>query len=376
MALARIITRHPQEAGLVEEQLRARGYTVETVSSDQTPANAADVEIFLETCAVENALQRAAELASAADAEVFLTPGIFESAQQQSAAAGPEVVLPEPVNGLEPPLVKREAQPRTPQSERPVAESQPIIARTPWQAEPAAERGNVLKDVVAVFAAAVINLAARTGKSLSYVGVRVRQYARELSARTSELRELLRYRLQGWQRRRNAELASRRMAAARRTATRMAAAPRREQVTPGAPLPQVRPKRLPVIRRTREREHEWRVAAVFSGVLAVAVMIAWAAANRRPASPVPTSVLMKSSTLKQQVPFGPVTLPPPSMPTPTSQAKPLQKPSAQKPAVRPTIRYQSEDKEVIVRHFAPVKANTTRTAQSKDGVKRFSDTDE
>ena len=181
-------------------------------------------------------------------------------------------------------------------------------------------------------------------------------------------------------------------AAARR---RFAGHSRRESV----PLPEARPYHprpaapvapmpapAPMQRRRSlsAREREWVTAAVFSGALALAVMLAWVAANRRPASPLPAAVLMRSNSMEQQVPFGPVKLTPPVMPVvvPSPVVAPTQAPAQTQPAPKParTTRAVSrapkqveDDDAVVVRHFAPARPPVYTAIQSRNGVKYFSD---
>jgi hypothetical protein len=74
MPLARIITKHAEEALELAMQLRARGFQVETLSPDQTAEGPADLEIELDACGAEQALARVMEWSSE-EISVFVAPG-------------------------------------------------------------------------------------------------------------------------------------------------------------------------------------------------------------------------------------------------------------------------------------------------------------
>ncbi len=74
MALARIITRFAQDSQPLAEDLRARGFEVQTQSPEEAPSEPADLEITLEECAPAEALRRAASVADQ-DVHVFIAPG-------------------------------------------------------------------------------------------------------------------------------------------------------------------------------------------------------------------------------------------------------------------------------------------------------------
>jgi hypothetical protein len=77
MALARIITRFPEESRELAENLRSRGFEVQTEWPGTTSAQPADLEITIEECDAEEALQRAS---AAKDAYAFVTPGAITGA--------------------------------------------------------------------------------------------------------------------------------------------------------------------------------------------------------------------------------------------------------------------------------------------------------
>jgi hypothetical protein len=74
MALARIITRYAEDSQPLAEDLRARGFEVQTRSPEEPPSELADLEITLEECTPAEALMRASGVADR-DVHVFIAPG-------------------------------------------------------------------------------------------------------------------------------------------------------------------------------------------------------------------------------------------------------------------------------------------------------------
>jgi|GEM_PF-7131854 len=75
MPLARITALSPADAEKLEQQLRARGFDVETVSPEQSPSHPADLEITLEECGLEQVVGRAESLGQSQDLSVFIAAG-------------------------------------------------------------------------------------------------------------------------------------------------------------------------------------------------------------------------------------------------------------------------------------------------------------
>jgi len=104
MPLARIITTITEESLPLQEQLRARGFEVETASPGHSFAHAADLEISLEEMTPAQALARADEIAHADDLPVYISPGSISETSRpmvvvpimpQAEAASQPPVLPE-----------------------------------------------------------------------------------------------------------------------------------------------------------------------------------------------------------------------------------------------------------------------------------------
>jgi hypothetical protein len=314
MAVARIVTRSPEEVGPLADQLRARGYSVEIVAPNETREGPAELEIVAEACAAAAAFDRAAELARPSDADVLVAPGLCPLPE----AAPPEAAPPSATDISEP------------------VEPAPV----PWREEVEhAERSSMVRDLLVVAGAGIGNLARTFGASMRKTAVAGRAFAGHLSGSIAARRAV-------WRQQRPAALAA-------------------------PPVKRIREPRLPVIRRTRERDTEWKVAAVFAMVLAVAITLAWAAATRHASvSPIPASMLMRSNSMEQKIPFGPVTLRPAPVPVPPKASAAVSTPAARAAASRRSSRDYGEE-EVVVRHFAPARAPAT--AQRQDGVKRISD---
>src|SRR5205823_13225448 len=83
MALARSIARSPEEAHETVESLQSRGFEVQTESPGKTAAQPADLEITIEECDAEEALQRAT---SVQDACAFVMPGAITAGVQPITA--------------------------------------------------------------------------------------------------------------------------------------------------------------------------------------------------------------------------------------------------------------------------------------------------
>src|SRR6266566_528846 len=83
MARARIITRFPEQSHDLAENLRSRGFEVQTESPGKISPRPADLEITIEECDAEEALQRAT---SVQDACAFVMPGAITGGVQPITA--------------------------------------------------------------------------------------------------------------------------------------------------------------------------------------------------------------------------------------------------------------------------------------------------
>jgi hypothetical protein len=188
--------------------------------------------------------------------------------------------------------------------------------------------------------------------------------------------------------------------------TEQPAAPLHAGFTDAAPQLKPKPRRRPR-RLASPRERQWQQAALLASVATLAAMIGFAiAANVRPSSPLPASLLQNGA--QQQVPFGPAKMDlsvvdrtpaapvrsrshPASVPSVDdrslaaeergvahSRAATLQKPSPAKPVVKSRARRSTRasevtaDDEVIVRR---IPAAPAQHAQTTAGVRRYTDED-
>src|SRR5437667_8070219 len=83
MARARIITRFPEQSHDLAENLRSRGFEVQTESPGKISPQPADLEITIEECDAEEALQRATSIQ---DACAFVMPGAITGGVQPITA--------------------------------------------------------------------------------------------------------------------------------------------------------------------------------------------------------------------------------------------------------------------------------------------------
>jgi len=91
MPLARILTRFPEQAGALCEELRQHGYTVEFSSPEVVDKPPADLEIDFELCAEPDALSRATDLADQLQADVAVSPGVLQMPRAAEPSPSPEM---------------------------------------------------------------------------------------------------------------------------------------------------------------------------------------------------------------------------------------------------------------------------------------------
>ena len=120
MPLARILTRFPEQADALSQELRQHGYTVEFSTPELAGKSPADLEIDFEICAEPDALSRASELADQIHADVAVSPGILdkpavervEAAQLEEMVERPDNVLPfiNPAQAREPEIAQEQRE--------------------------------------------------------------------------------------------------------------------------------------------------------------------------------------------------------------------------------------------------------------------------
>ena len=342
MPLARIITRNPQDAFAASEYLRSEGYTVETVSPAEFRITPAELELDLSHCKKTEGVARAKAMVSSRRGA---------DPAEQEAPAVPEPALPE----------KTKAPVAYDIVGRPVAfadEEEPER-----QPRPRSTR-NALASLLSRLSAPVRELQQRSAerRALKLEAEQERRREQEL-ARERARQEMERRRVEAElaEQRRQEQVAAEQQAEQERaraalvrdatisTAGEAARHQQAETVASENPVEhqQTEPplaenlvrQQLPVRRpaqsfvaRGRTSTLLGRAAATALGVSLVALLGFVAYANRRPASPLSPGALMMNGSIKQDVPFGPVTITPPAAAAP--KPSPVVKGRGQ-PAVRP-----------------------------------------
>lgn len=400
MPLARILTRHPEDANAIHQTLVDRGYRVEYADPSALSLDPADLEIDLERLPLDDGLRLASEWAESAGADIYVAPG-----------AVPLPAEPEPPRESERPA---EMSSYIPPSFEQTAEPEPAEAPAP----PA----EVVRETIA-------NVAGLMADSLSETRQAVSQSFSDMKERFAPARDA-RPPEPSWLERWNGALAERRAARqerkaqqceaarlareqralrearadalardlreqrARETASRPVMIARKPEARPAAARPvaaasarSLAERRIAVSRREPHADdgaEYWRGAFTGAAVVAVILMIGWAMlGSSRPSAPAATS-----GHIKQDVPFGPVTLTPsaaPARPAATQSTAPQAPPAhsvtpVPKPAPVPTHRAHRAGTnndvadDVVVRHYTTTKpAAATNTTAHNSGLKHITD---
>ncbi len=322
MPLARIITRTPEDAIAASEYLLSQGYTVETVSPGEFHISPTEIELNLDRCRPNEAVDRAKALVESQRMAV--------QAQAEVAAA------PEP------------AQPQT--AKIPVAYD--ITGRPVEFADEEEPERRQKPD--------------RIGRALASLLSRVKAPAREFRRKRAEERTL---KLEAELAREQEEI---------RREEELAREPVRQQPPQRSPEP-TRPS--PMRRRRAPIAISRKAVAIAFGA-SLALLLGFVTyANRRPASPLSPGALMKDGWVKQDVPFGAATITPPaaaapklSSVAPTTKTSPAvrranQKPSASLHRRAPPADSPAEDEVAVRRSPAPRPKPQPSTAK----LKRHSD---
>lgn len=130
MPLARILTRFPEQAGALSQELRQHGYTVEFSNPELAGKPPADLEIDFEICAEPDALSRAAELADQLHADVAISPGVLQE-HEETLEAQPSIPAERLPELVEPPIAFESPtacgkEPASKPAEEPVWEPEPL----------------------------------------------------------------------------------------------------------------------------------------------------------------------------------------------------------------------------------------------------------
>jgi len=373
MALARIFSRYPQEAAALCLELQQKGYTVEVLTPEQTPATPANLEIQLEACEPADVLRRAEELASQLYADIAIAPGALPPPAEEPVSAAPAAAAPE----LAPPkilLVMRETEAGN-------SEPAPAVSATSTPTLTLTEDAQAARASGSALAA----LAATAGKFLSSARAgfherleEARIIAAEAGARRQErLLELARRRAEARQRALTLESSRRALAAyllqlQRQYPDLLPGAQSDAGAQPASVVGSPAPPSPTQTRRLHMTKWEALLALAASATAMFVAGLAVASFHSRPANPIAKPGVTSQSGGGMQA----------SQPKPASPQRPspaARKTTPQRPAQAPSRARQPKPepgdrelvaRDVVVRHF-PV-ARPTPTPQTT-GWKHFSD---
>ena len=180
MALARIITHHPEDAAEVREALQRRGYWVEIISPSEIPDSPAELEISLDRASLEQALATARD----SGVPILLAPGTVTEPVQETSQ--PVSVPPEPsaVAEAPPPL---QAPPAEPFVAAQIA-MEPFVAAEEAPTEPLADAEEIEaepSDSFEALASRAMAWLAATGASCARILIRASQSTAQHAGRLS-----------------------------------------------------------------------------------------------------------------------------------------------------------------------------------------------
>lgn len=439
MPVARIISSSFEDALEFADYLRPLFDTVEIAQPGRASETPVDLEVSLEHCTPEQAWRQLAEAGTQPDTDIFIAPGTLVPAAQEQQAFQPGDTAGEPAEA-EATLTGAQPEPEAgaPQI-APGIEAAPLAAMAASSGSPADNPGSKpgwlgqARDSMRQWLL-VREIRKVEQERLAQEQMRHRkmalQFERERREREAQERELARaaakqLALRKAEQRRVKQEEARRLeqeallrqqaeeekqraaelALLRRHAEQEAAQSAQPEATPEPvsvpvePLPPepvavpvepavVAPVTVPRINRLRPA----MAMAAFTSVLLTAVLLGYA--HRRPASPVPLSVLQRSTVVEQKVPFGPAVVP-----AAASSASPLMAVApnqAESPAPFPEKRHLQSDfrrvrvgrhevddisDDVTVRHFnVQARSQVLRhpasgvpVSASSRGVKQISD---
>lgn len=313
MQTARVITRSPEDAGGLVDQLRRYGYAVEIVAPGQSSQSEADLEIEMELCNAADALDRAAELANADDSDVYVAAGCFHEEKLCAPAAfvvEPRLSAVDTMNGVAAGMRnKRDLLAKALREQRAMMREVRIAQRLRREQEAARHAVEHAESERLANEAEV----ARVEEEQERIALQQREEAAERRIAESEKAELAR--------------------AIRRV----------EWESPYVPPPP-------------RRASHWRLAFVMAAIFAAVLTLGWSAATRTRVSPLPPAMVIGHPSLEEQTPFGAVTVRPPvAKPVVTSQ------PAGSSPAAKPSAMQQGST--------APKHAKPSRVKREHQSVR-------
>jgi len=388
MPLARIITRRPQDAFPVCEYLRSEGYIVETISPAEFRITPAELELDLNGCGRSEAVDRAKALVASgrnmAKAQTE-TPPVSELPQPQKA----KVPVTYDIVGRPVAFADQEEPERRQERDK---TSQTLASLFRRVIAPVTE----LRQRRAEGRARKLKVKPARGRKQELARERAQQ---ELDRRRAEAeladrrrRELIAAdQLAELERARAALVREAGISAARETARQhaeviaaqeLARQPQAEPAPVDNPVRQQLPARArPLVGRRRTSTVMLRRALASATGASLLLALGFVAyANRRPASPLSPAALIMNESMKQDVPFGPVTLTPPAAASrPSLIANGRIRPatcSTQRKlgGSRQRASSQADADDVAVRHFQRRSGNSQSTVSAAT-LKRHPDTD-
>jgi len=392
MPLARIITGNAEGAFAVSEYLRSEGYTVETVSPAEFRITPAELELDLNRCRREEAMDRARALVasprSPAPAQLDASPAPEPARPQKNKVPIAYDIVGRPVAFAD----EEETESRhKPGSRREALAA--LLARVTAPVRDFRQR-RAEKRALKLEAEA----ARRREQALARERARQELDRRRAEAELAERRrqeQVAAERLAEQERARAALVHEAGISAARETprqhaevvaAQELARRQQPERASAKNPVRQQLPARRPeparplIARRRTSTAILRRVGMTALGASLLALLGFVAYANRRPASPLSPADLIMNESMKQEVPFGPVTLTPPAAaPKPSLIANGRIRPAARSTQGKPggnrqPASSQADTDGLAVRHFQRRPSNPQSTA-SAARLKRNSDTD-
>jgi hypothetical protein len=402
MPLARIVTRYPEHADSLSQQLQLEGFSVEIAAPGAIHSQPADLEIDFAICNPAEVLQRASRRAAALGADVVVASGVMDLAMQRTAVAPVELQPGE--------VAETHEQPESMPPAAVEAGPTEAIPAQPIAVQAAAEEFNhELPPYNPHFAA---NLGTQLRESLAGLGMAATEFSKRLVEHLRNAATGLRSRMTAA--RINLASAAKSLASRRGTEIASAQAATQELTAANLPVerqqePQEKPKELgpataisytassvnplsapskqlnmPQLRRT-----PLQLRGIFIGAAAASALflVGIVLANLHSQSPLPAS--MTQPSVEQHVPFGaiivqgrpaqprvngvqPGIVPPHANPQPRENSRTVA-PKKPRPYHRSLAAHENDGgaaDDVVVRHFSqPVR----RPIQQQAGLKRYSD---
>ncbi|MGE5114391.1 MAG: hypothetical protein ACM3JB_26310 [Acidobacteriaceae bacterium] len=376
MPLARIRSFDPEAIAFLAAHLAESGYTLQFVRPDETGLEEADLELTVVRRDIHEALRIAEFEAEQLGADVTVVPGAIPASAPQAVPEFVPVVLETPACAYEitqqPPVLSAESQEEIlPVAATRTSDPAPLV-HEPRLRTYTSRLEQVARTSSEHAAHALGRGAGMTVEALEAVSVSAARGFAGTRASLAQFSASAARRLNDW-----------------KVQFRTARALRREAKAANSHAVVVMMDPRPIPRKPRPfwlRERIYKMAAL-AAVIATAAIIGWSFAGAGgPANPVSKDSLLRSTTVDQQVPFGPASANAPAAPLAPARvsarsvrpvkAKPA--PSHTQHAAVPHAKQPAagddDSQEVVVRHFnrKPV-AQAKAHEKEKDGVKVISE---